>query len=400
MRGALLLLAALIIPGASLAVEPRLAADPATLKKLETLAPNAAVSLGNARVVGEFNDVAREYRLDKTGPRGRDYSTKMVWAPERQRALFLGANHAVPHRLNDVWEFDLGALTWAMLYAPDHSRGYLDLGKDPSDVEFRDGWLVTKRGGPAVIGHTWWQLTYDPVRREALFMNTWPGKQQKMVEGLGGDPSALYVGPPLWAFSPETRRWRPIKTPQPWPKTSFASLFEYIPELEGAIWHTNNFKMKATWLYDVATNSWRNLDARGFPDHAPKPEQVAYYDAKRGIVVAQRHHDTFHFDVRRRDWSKVLAGTPANAPYGHDASGPMTFDPHHGHGLLLEKKTDTLWAYDPDARAWSRLTPRGDPMPTGKKRLFYFDPAHRVFVVIKDTQVWAYRYAPAARTPR
>jgi hypothetical protein len=31
-------------------------------------------------------------------------------------------------------------------------------------------------------------------------------------------------------------------------------------------------------------------------------------------------------------------------------------------------------------------------MPEGNKRLAYFDPAHNVFVVIRDTTVWAYQY--------
>ena len=63
-------------------------------------------------------------------------------------------------KLNDIWEFDL-------------PRGYSDLRQDTSDVEFRDGILVTTRGGPAVIAHTWWGLTYGPRHKALLFMNTW-----------------------------------------------------------------------------------------------------------------------------------------------------------------------------------------------------------------------------------
>ncbi len=152
-------------------IEPNLDPKPAVLEKLAALKPNQGVLLGKADVVGEFNDTARKYDLHKTGPMGRDFTIKMCWAPDRKRALFCGANHGVPHRLNDVWEFDLPSLTWAMLYAPDNARGYGDLGKDTSDVEFKDGILITKRGGPAVIAHTWWGLTYDPKKKALLFMN-------------------------------------------------------------------------------------------------------------------------------------------------------------------------------------------------------------------------------------
>lgn len=395
----LLLTAALIGSNTCFAgVEPVLAPDAAALKKINTLGPNQAALLGEARVIGDFNEIARRFYLHKTGPRGRDYSNKMVWAPERKRALFLGANHAVPHRLNDVWEFDLGALAWILLYAPDNPRGYQDLGKDTSDVELRNGILITKRGGPAVIGHTWWGLTYDPVRRQALFMNTWVTNQKKAVEQLGGDPGQLYGGPPLWAFSPESRQWRPIKTEKPWPKAPFAAMLEYIPELGGAIWQSNNFQMGATWLYNPAANTWRNLEAnsrRGdFSRAAPKPEQVAYYDPQRHLVIAQRGYETHHFDIRIREWKKVMNSDEEHAPFGHDAHTPIAYDPNSGHGLLLDRKGNTLWAYNPDQPAWTRLSPVGDPMPRGKKRLAYFDPAHGAFVVIEGKIIWAYRYQP------
>jgi hypothetical protein len=55
-------------------------------------------------------------------------------------------------------------------------------------------------------------------------------------------------------------------------------------------------------------------------------------------------------------------------------------------------KSNTLWTYNPDKIAWTKLAPRGDAMPEGNKRLAYFVPIRGVFVVIQDTTVWAYRY--------
>ena len=398
----LLLAAALLWSVSSLAsADSVLASDPATLAKIKALRPNQAVRLGNAAVVGDFNPVARRFKLHKTGPTRRNYSIKMVWMPERERALYLGANHAVPHRLNDVWEFDLGALTWVMLYAPDNARGYRGLGEDSSDVEFKDGILVTKRGGPAIIGHAWWGLTYDPVRRQALFINTWGTDQKKAVAELGGDPGELYRGPPLWAFSPESRKWRPIKTAKPWPHTPFGGLLEYVPEYGGAIWHANHFKMRATWLYDPVENSWRDLRANvgDFATASPKTDQVAYYDPQRRAVIAQSGVRTHRFDIQRKQWSKVLSAEKGQAPRGHDSFGAAVFDPKSGHGLLLDMQDNTLWAFDPDVPEWTRLNPTGDPLPTGQNSLTYFDPAHGVFVVIEGTKVWAYRYQPEPKKP-
>ena len=382
-------------PPDAVEIRPALPANETVLARLRGLQPNQAVLLGKAEVVGEFNDVARQFDLHKTGPRGRDFTIKMVWAPERRRAIFCGANHGVPHRLNDVWEFDLAALTWAMLYAPDHARDYLGLGKDYSDVEFKDGILITKRGGPAVIAHTWWGLTYDPQQKAMLFMNTWVTNQKKAVEQLGGDPAQLYAGPPLWAFYPATGRWQMLKTEPPYPRAIFGGLLEYVPELQGSIWHANNWQMQGTWLYS-AKSGWKSLkpnaQADDFSQQAPQPEQVGYYDSGRKLVIVQRQLDTFHFDPAANQWKKVATGQAGAAPSGHDAYAPMYFDPKTGHGLLIEFKTNTLWAYDPDKTAWKKLSPQGDPLPEGNKRLAYFDPAHGVFVVLRDTSVWAYRY--------
>ncbi|MFN4260565.1 MAG: hypothetical protein ACK4RK_14820 [Gemmataceae bacterium] len=379
-------------------IQPAVPVNEAALAKIQSLQPNQAAVLGQADVIGDFNEVAKRFNLDKTGPRGRDFTIKMVWAPERRRVLFCGANHGVPHRLNDVWEFDLAALTWIMLYAPDNARDYTGLGKDYSDVEFKDGILITKRGGPAVIAHTWWGLTYDPVQKQMLFMNTWVTNKQKAVELLGGDPAQLYTGPPLWAFSPHTATWKMLKTAPPYPRPIFGGMLEYVPDLNGSIWHGNNWQMRGTWLYDAKRNQWRDLKANSktsdFEQQSPAPEQVGYYDSQRHLVIVQRHKDTFHYDPKANMWKKVLSMDMESeqVPYGHDARSPMYHDPVSGHGLLVEFKTNTLWAYDPDKITWTKLRPEGDAMPQGNKRLAYFDPAQNVFVVIQDRTVWAYRY--------
>jgi hypothetical protein len=322
----------------------------------------------------------------------------VCWAPDRKRALYCGANHGVPHRLNDVWEFDLPSLSWVLLYAPDLPRGYTDLGKDTSDVEFKDGILVTKRGGPAVVAHTWWGLTYDPRHQALLFMNTWVTDRKKAVTALGGDPALLYDGPPLWAFLSAEKKWKAFRAPKPYPVPIFGGLLEYVPELGGSIWHANNWQTRGTWVHDFDKDAWADLKAngggKGFEKEAPEPEQVAYYDPKRKIIVAHRHYDTSHFDVGKRVWTKVLVGSKddGKTPYGHDARSVLYHDPASGHGLLVQFETNTLWAYDPDKAAWTRLVPEGDPMPTGSKRLAYVDPAQNALIVIDGTAVWAYRY--------
>lgn len=395
---AIAIVAAQNLHGADAVVESKLEPKAAIIQELGALKANQAATLGKADVIGDFNETARRFDLHKTGPKGRDFTIKMCWAPERNRALFCGANHGVPHRLNDVWEFDLPSLTWSMLYAPDNARGYGDLGKDTSDVEFKNGILITNRGGPAIIAHTWWGLTYDSRHKALLFMNTWVTNRKKAVQDLGGNPAELYDGPPLWAFYPAERRWQAFKAPKPYPVAIFGGMLEFVPDLGGSIWHANNWQMHGTWLHDFTKDAWKDLKANGggaaFEKVSAAPEQVGYFDPSRKIIVVQRHYDTHHFDPRKLEWKRVLTGDKddGKTPFGHDARSPMYFDPASGHGLLVQFQTNELWSYNPDKTAWARLTPEGDPMPTGNKRLAYVDHALNALVVIDGTAVWAYRY--------
>jgi hypothetical protein len=380
-------------------VTPHLEAQASVLKQLAALQPNHAIHLGSAKIIGDLNEIAKHFKLHDTGPMGRDYSIKMVWAPERERALFTGANHGRPHRLNDVWEFDLGALSWVLLYAPDNPRSYAGLGRNPSDVRFQDGVLVTERGGPAVIGHTWWGITYDEEHRELLFMNTWNTDQSKAIKQLGGNPDERYKGAPLWSFNPQTRQWRLHKTAGTSPRAPFGGMLEYIPTLGGAIWHTNHWQMLATWFYDPGAQAWTNRRAnanRGdLRAQSPKTEQVGYYDPEREKIISQRGHDTFEYDVSGRRWRKILEKPSDHEswPNGHDAFAPMYLDPKTGHGLLVDFRSNEFWAYNPEDNWWTKLNPKGADMPKGKKRVAYFDRKHSVFVVIDGLDIWAYRYS-------
>jgi hypothetical protein len=392
-RRALALAAAPLYPRGVSAADPALPTNAAVVERLRALEPNQSLHLGRAAVVGEFNATARAFGLDRTGPRARDFCRKMVWAPERRRALFTGANHGAPHRLNDVWEFDLAALAWVLLYAPDLPRGRPGgLGPDASDVIFRNGVLVTRRGGPAVIGHTWSGLTYDPRQRCMLFMNTWPIAVDPLVQQVGGDPAQRYRGPPLWRFDPATRQWAPIKTAEPWPKAAVGALLEWVPELGGSVWHLNNWQLSASWLFDAERNVWSVIaDARsspGFEQEAPGRELVGYHDPARRLIIAQYKRDSFHFDTTTRRWSRRVREGEVD---GHDAHTIFCRHPGSGLGLLVDFRDGRLHAYDPDRARWRSLKPAGAAMPSGSRVLAYVDQALDVLVVIDDTEVWAYR---------
>jgi hypothetical protein len=395
-------------------VEPALAPDQAVLARLRGLGDNSSCVLKRARVIADgLGDFARGWHnMKKTGPTGRDYTIKMAWMPDRKRAFFCGANHQAPHRFNDAWEYDLASNTWVLLYAPDYNDCGAITDYDKRTLVLKDGWLRTRKGGPAHPGHTWWGLTYDPEARAAIWYSPWGGNRLwPKLGAVGAKHEELYKGPPMWAFYPYQRKWKPLPSKKPWPRKKYAASLEYIPELKGSLLQYG----ASSWLFNTEKKTWKDLSAKG---RGLPPEAVVCRDPGRGLLIAHRgpmkdgKYRTWHSSLKggKPDgWKKTLEAA-AGLPPGHDAGTPMYFDPAGKVALLYARGSKTMWAYAPDQKKWTKLTPKGPPPPfrtgTAKNRnkferiVAYLDPERNVFVVIGYDAVWCYRYkqkpAPAA----
>jgi hypothetical protein len=99
---------------------------------------------------------------------------------------------------------------------------------------------------------------------------------------------------------------------------------------------------------------------------------------------------------RPAGWKQVLES--ADLPNGHDARSLMYYDPVGKVALLYGRAEKRIWAYEPDAKRWSKLTPDGPEPPFGPKErvVAYFDPERNVFVAIGYGRVWCYRYEKRA----
>ncbi|MEQ8791478.1 MAG: hypothetical protein RIC55_34765 [Pirellulaceae bacterium] len=380
-------------------IEPALKADADVLARLEVLGDNSSCVLPGPRIIEDLGEFAKGWhRMQQTGPTGRDFTIKMAWMADRRRAFFCGANHGSPHRFNDAWEYDLASNTWVLLYTPDYNDRGPITDYDKQTLVLRDGWLRTKKGGPAHPAHTWWGLTYDPRAKAALWYCAWPSyRLQDKLDAIGAKKEDLYQGPPLWAFYPAQKKWAPIPTSQPWPRNKFGASLEYIAELDGSLWQYDN----NTWRFDEVKKSWRLLCDEG----ASLPiETLVCHDRARKLLIAHRGPRK---DDLPRTWHMSLAGDApsgwkqvlesADSPNGHDARSWMYFDPVGKVALLYERESKNIWSYDPAEVRWTKLQPDG-PAPPFEERervLAYFDPPRNVLVVIGYDSVWCYRYRRA-----
>ncbi len=150
-------------------VEPVLKPDPAVLAIIKGLGENQSALLPPLKTSGPINATMKKFRMHLNGPQPRNYCRKWVWAADRKRAFFCGANAGVPHRFNDVWEYDLASNTWTLLYEPDADFNAVRRMKPEQKKAFfenvglvKDGILMTNRGAPFDPIHSWWQITYEP----------------------------------------------------------------------------------------------------------------------------------------------------------------------------------------------------------------------------------------------
>ena len=173
--------------------------DKVLLGKIKTLPENTWMKLPPIKTVGEIGWCDSDYR--RQGPRIRDYCNRMVWAPERKRALYCGAGHNI-HPYNDVWEYDLAANTWICLYGVEWV--FKGLPKNDEDkavkmlksrIMLKKGVITTVNGAPVRPAHTWWGLCYDPDKRRLVFWDAHKGllftPRKRIAKALGieaGDP--------------------------------------------------------------------------------------------------------------------------------------------------------------------------------------------------------------------
>ncbi|MFO7899971.1 MAG: hypothetical protein R6V58_13035 [Planctomycetota bacterium] len=394
-------------------ITPALKPDPAVMKIIDGLGDNSSARLPKLKTTGDINAVARRYHMDVRGPGARDYCIKMVWMPDRERAIFYGANHGSPHRTNDVWEYDLASNTWVCLYGPDLMRGAENWKKNLDRESLKTGIPRTKRGGPAVVPHSWWQMAYDPDLKAMLTFCSWSMVPKEVREAQKRGKHK----PPLWAFYPEKKKWDPI-TGSTFkgrrPRYHNASALEYVPELKATVWTANSWANRGMWTYDSRTNTWTDLKPNGgnrkaFQKNAPGSEQVMVYAPDRKMLIGhqagrdretkKRWTKTTHYSIEKNAWRRVKPtghGEDGFIPPGHDARTNFAYDQVGKVALLWAPSTKALWSYDPAGMKWTEIEPNGPPPPTRGRdvKLAYYDVAHNVFVIPGK---WIYRYNKEAR---
>ncbi len=448
MRTPALLTCSLLICGLAAAGEarPPYADDPATLAKLKALGAGSALSLGRPKIMADGQPLKNAYR---GGPYSRDYTNKMVYAPERRTALYAGGNHG-KGRTHDVWEYHLGSNAWHRLHpvvGGDHAdhKGMLMFmprkwNKDPNYklsekeqkqfdaakawwnkyVILKDGHYVTKdREAPLLHGHTWDTLVYEPNVKRLIqgtgahcagspwLHHKFTGMPLAEVKGkLGKNPDGVPYRT-MWLFDPVSGKWGQYASEEKLAVLrGMGATMCYIPDWKKIVFYVsaqnvtpNAMEMKT---YDAVNEEWEVLKPNGGKSVwdlslkmkvAPKSEAQTAYSPKHKKMVAVLGPDAFAYDIVKNEWAKLCSDERIKA---HDARTIFAYDAIGDVFVLAGPRQKTRFALlDVKTAKWEVVTPKGAEMPraTYGEGKGYYDPAHNVFVMhVHGKGIWVYRH--------
>lgn len=390
--------------GAAATVDP----DTNLLAKIEALPDNTWLKLPPVKVVGDMGVLNKDPDYKRLGPFVRDYCNKIVWAPDRKRALYCGGGHNI-HPFNDVWEYDLAANTWICLYGADPVPPRGKPGEEDKAMAWyqehavlTNGSVRTPRGAPLRPCHTWWSLCYDSDRRQMLFLESHKGffsvDKPLLAKALNMDPKdplfQTYGSGSgeawLFAFDPATREWKDVLTKVP--KSGESLCMEYLPDAKAIWWMSDK-----TYQRTAATNAWVAYPAS---KDGPGNGAETAYDPETRQVVATMGLKTCVFSCETGLWraaqTNALDGgcVPAST-FCYDTVAKR-FVLYTHMSLPGRPGGARLRLYDHRANQWTDPAPQGD-VPKMGTVAGYYDAARNVTVIYNTRETWVYRCRRVAK---
>jgi len=160
-----------------------------------------------------------------------------------------------------------------------------------------------------------------------------------------------------------------------------------------------------TWGFELATNTWANLNPAGSVPAARGGHSMVY-DVDSGKMIlfggwngSTQFNDTWAYDPAANTWANLKPA--GRVPTARDSQA-MAYDPQEKVVLLfggwstLTEFSDT-WAYDPATNSWANLEPTGT-VPSGRAlQQMVYDPNIDQMVVfgggtttVVHDDTWAY----------
>lgn len=173
------------------------------------------------------------------------------------------------------------------------------------------------------LGH---RMFYDPVREKVMLYGgaSWGGGY------------AFYDD--LWEYDPDSELWLKIQTSNT-PDGRFNAMVTYIPERHELFMYggmASNDRVSDTWILDLATMEWTELDPADQP--SPRSDSSVSYDPENDVVILfsgyrrdeVKTQQTWVYSFEEENWVEMFPENPPLHQYGHY----MMYVPETGQHLM------------------------------------------------------------------
>ncbi|NQT81966.1 hypothetical protein HQ563_03025 [bacterium] len=215
-------------------------------------------------------------------------------------------------------------------------------------------------------------------------------------QGGGGEQ-----GSEVWTFDPTTAKWD-LKQPNTSPPGVCCAQQNVFDPIRGRYvrfpafsgnhgwqwWREIYLNDSTVWVYDLETNSWRNL--RPSPAPHVSPLRCASWDSDAQVIVLfggeGNREGTVVYDPYANTWTKMAP--PMQPPFR--SAGNVVYDAaRKRHVLFGSQFTDDphVWAYDLRKNKWRDLRPDSLPPTNRNDAVLAYDSLNQVVIaVVKVTQ--------------
>lgn len=270
-------------------------------------------------------------------------------------------------------------------------------GENPSDW-----YLVTTCNDPCQ-----WSHPYDRHPYGGFVYDT--AADVMVLFGGVNARSGMQLFDDTWVYNPATNSWRDMQ-PASHPPAREEACMVYAPSSDETIVMDGSCASCGdVWGYKYATNTWTRKDYAGqlLPPGRRTHSMIFIPSLNRVMLFGGKSYDeatffgdTWLYDAVANQWSNAA---PPSTPPGRLAPGlaydtqnraVMMFGGYGSGGPLGD-----TWIYHPDVNRWEQLSPPNSPGALGRNswRLIY-DESDGVFLLWETAAtVWAYKYVPSGQ---
>ncbi len=282
--------------------------------------------------------------------------------------------------VQDTWFYDYETNAWTQhtgISPPARTNTAMVYCSETNEIILYGGDGVTDTWSFDCETQTWSEVitSVDPGVHHSLALAYDP--HENVVILFGGFDDEGWTTDETWSFDCDSREWTEL-FPSVKPLSRYGHVMTYDTNISKIILTCGNTRdqghMDDTWTYEVATNTWTELDPIGDPTNLKWPSMV--YDSinQKSILFGGQIGDsavdeTQIYDAHTNRWTNPH---PDESPPPRINSG-LAFDSEHGlvvlyGGLLIDEEEDLwvqmedLWVYSYTENLWTDMS---DSTPSG-----------------------------------